>query len=206
MDDNLELLKQMFQMRISNQVSKDFAREKEYYRNREYDSEKLILSSLLYGNAGALSVILAFLGTQSEKTNYFVSVKYSLLFLCVGVFFSFLGLAFLNSESSNRVSQYTYLNNKQNCERSIEKISNDRKWMVLAEKLNLPVGYNDEQTSDEVYKLKQQIIKYNQEIIKFTQSANQQKKYVAKSLIIAVGSFGVALALQGFSLFYGFEQ
>lgn len=201
MEVNLNTFKDMFETRISNEVSQDFIREKEYYRSREYDSEKLILNSLLYGNAGALSVILAFLGTQGEKTSYFYSVKYSLLFLAIGLFASFLGLAFLNSESANRVSQYNYLNNKQNYVRSIEKIKSDRKWLLLAEKLNLPLGYNDEQTEDEIFHLKDKIIKCDQEIIKFTESADLYKKYVAKSLLAAVLSFGAALILQGVFLF-----
>ncbi|MEP1230806.1 MAG: hypothetical protein ABJG88_09040 [Litorimonas sp.] len=200
-ENDLEILKRMFQMKVSNEVSKDFIREKEYYRNREYDSEKLILNSLLYGNAGALSVILAFLGTQAEKTNYFHSVKYSLLFLGVGLFSSFWGLIFLNSESSHRVSQYNYLNTKQNYKRSIDKISSDRQWLILAEKFNVPLGYNDEQTADAIFKLKDQINKCEQKIIKCTENANQHKRYVARSLIIAFVSFGVALVLQGISLF-----
>lgn len=201
MDEKLEILRQMFQLKISNEVSKDFVREKEYYRNREYDSEKLILSSLLYGNAGALSVILAFLGTQAEKTNYFYSVKYSLLFLAIGLLASFIGLVFLNSESSNRVSQYNYLNSKQNYIRSIEKIKSDRMWLVLAEQLNMPLGYNDERTGDEIYRLNDQIIKCDQEIIKYTESADTDKKYVARSLLVAVLSFVIALVLQGIYLF-----
>ena len=204
MVDKLDILKKMFELEISSAASKDYAREKEYYRNREYDSEKLILNSLLYGNAGALSVFLAFLGTQAEKETYLSSIKYSLLFFSLGLFFSFLGLVFLNSESSNRVSQFNFLNNKQNCENALDKMSRDRKWALVAESLNVPIGYNDESTQDSVFELKDKMNQHHQKAIEFGESADKHKKFVARFLLLAVGSFALAFIIQGVLLFYGF--
>jgi len=183
----------------------DYSQNQAFYRQREYDYEKLSVSSLILGSAGAITLILTLSGNSSSPDSFLSSLLLTLFGFLVSLLLAGVAQFLLNEVSSVRFEQYTLLANKQKAHGALEKFDSSNKILLLASQLTSLVSHEEEKTSDERFLLWENYILCWKEADNRTIRADKLDFYIAWLMRIAAASFLFAIGLPIIKLILGLD-
>lgn len=162
MDEKEQSLPGLFKISTRNSEVLNYSESIKQFQNKEWEYEKRIVSSLLIGSGGGLSLLLAYLNSNelSQRGEAFVLLTACLLVLSlIGA-----GLAqvILNEAASVRVKYFTAMNNKQNCAHALERHKNLKLGIDVVSSLMPHVDFDVETARDNEFEWKDKKIKFKQ--------------------------------------------
>ena len=202
-DETEKIIQSDAKLFLTRSENFEYLENMKFYRMKEWEYEKRIVSSLLIGSGSGVSLILAFLNAQERSDVVTAFAIFSIILFVLCLVSTGLAQICLNEAASKYVSLYTAMNNIQNYEIAEQNI--DSKVMInMLVCAFIPKMSVDEENaedlkfefSDKKVKLRQQALVVERNAVKFQNKAAFWLKLSVALFLLGI-FVGISFVLTG---------